>query len=127
MRSPLSLICHAVAVFTCCLISAVAAATLAPSPPPIPPGETAAEIFLNVKSAPYGAVGDGVTDDAPAINRALEAVRKRMDYGGQGKQGMVVYIPPGIYRLDAPLDLNGRQFNLMGAGSYQTVLRGNTG
>src|SRR5262249_21381997 len=41
--------------------------------------------------------------------------------------GAVVYIPPGIYRLDAPLDLNGRQFNIMGAGPYQTVLRGNTG
>src|SRR4051794_17718475 len=85
-----------------------------------------AGLVLNVKDAPFGAVGDGLTDDAPAINRALEVARKKGEYG-QGLQGTVVYLPPGIYRVDMPLDLNGRQFNVMGAGQYQTVLRGNTG
>jgi hypothetical protein len=91
-----------------------------------PPPAIAARLVLNVKDAPYGAVGDGLTDDAPAINRALEAARKTGQYG-EGVKGTVVYIPPGIYRLDMPLDLNGRQFNVAGAGPYQTVLRGNTG
>jgi hypothetical protein len=81
---------------------------------------------LNVKDARFGAVGDGIIDDAPAINRALAAARKKGEYGA-GAQGAAVYIPPGIYRLDTPLDLNGGQYNLIGAGSYQTVLRGNTG
>lgn len=83
-------------------------------------------IVLNVKDPPFGAVGEGITDDAPAINRALEAARKTGEYG-QGVEGTIVYIPPGIYRLDMPLDMNGRQFNVVGAGGYQTVLRGNTG
>jgi hypothetical protein len=83
-------------------------------------------VVINVKDPAYGALGDGVTDDAPAINRALAVARKTGEYGA-GAQGTVVFIPPGVYRLDAPLDLNGRQFNLIGAGSYQTVLRGNTG
>ena len=83
-------------------------------------------MVLNVKDPQFGAVGDGLTDDAPAINRALALARKGGEYG-HGVQGTPVYIPPGIYRLDAPLDLNGGQFNLVGAGSYQTVLRGNTG
>lgn len=81
---------------------------------------------LNVRDAPFGAAGDGITDDAPAINRALQAARKTGEYG-KGVEGTVVYIPPGVYRLDAPLDMNGRQFNVVGAGAYQTVLRGNTG
>ena len=81
---------------------------------------------LNVKDKPFGAVGDGITDDAPAINKALALARKTGEYG-KGVQGTVVYVPPGVYRLDTPLDLNGGQFNLTGAGSYQTVLRGNTG
>lgn len=81
---------------------------------------------INIRHPQFGAVGDGVTDDAPAINRALAVARKRGEYGA-GVKGTVVYIPPGVYRLDAPLDMNGGQFNVTGAGSYQTVLRGNTG
>src|SRR5262245_18758225 len=76
-------------------------------------------LVLNVKDKPFGAVGDGVTNDAPAINKALDLARKTGEYG-QGVQGTVVYIPPGIYRLDSPVDLNGLQFNVVGAGSFQT-------
>src|SRR3954471_15358896 len=77
---------------------------------------------LNVKDKQFGAVGDGITNDAPAINKALELSRKTGEFG-EGVKGTTIYIPPGIYRLDSPLDLNGRQFNIVGAGSYQTVLR----
>lgn len=81
---------------------------------------------LNVKDKRFGAVGDGTTDDAPAINKALSLARKAGEYG-EGIKGTTVYIPPGVYRFDSPLDMNGGQFNVVGAGSYQTVLRGNTG
>ncbi|MEU9405629.1 glycosyl hydrolase family 28-related protein [Streptomyces sp. NPDC048281] len=39
---------------------------------------------VNVKAAPYGAVGDGVTDDTAAIQAAINA-------------GGVTYFPPGVY------------------------------
>jgi hypothetical protein len=121
----------------CCLVPTVCAIAVAPAahrpaavagdgavPPPQQPdpGRT----VLNVKHPQFGAVGDGLTDDAPAINKALEMARKTGEYG-KGAEGTVVYIPPGVYRLDAPLDMNGRQFNVAGAGAYQTVLRGNPG
>ncbi|HEX2077986.1 MAG TPA: glycosyl hydrolase family 28-related protein [Longimicrobium sp.] len=65
-------------------------------------------------------------DDAPAINAALAEARKTGEYGS-GVTGAIVYFPPGVYRVDTPLDCNLRQFNLLGAGSHQTVIRGNTG
>src|SRR4030095_4824244 len=43
--------------------------------------------YLNVKQAPYNAVGDGVTDDYVAINQAL------LDAAG----GIGVYFPKGTY------------------------------
>jgi len=43
------------------------------------------EMMVNVRD--YGAVGDGVTDDAPAIKRAIEA-------GGKGAH---IYFPKGVY------------------------------
>lgn len=79
----------------------------------------------NVKA--FGAVGDGVADDAPEINGALAAARKTGEYGTPGGQGQPVLVPSGIYRLDSPLNLTGSQFNLIGSGSHQTVLRGSTG
>ena len=83
-------------------------------------------MVINVKHPAYGAVGDGVANDAPAINSALEAARKTGEYG-QGLKGAIVFFPPGIYRVNQPLDCNNGQFNLRGSGSHQTVIRGNTG
>jgi Pectate lyase superfamily protein len=60
--------------------------------------------WINVKS--FGAVGDGVTDDTPAVEQAIQAAVNR---GGQG--GNVVYFPPAKqYYLASPLvlpDANG--------------------
>lgn len=49
----------------------------------------------NVKSATYGAVGDGLADDTAAIQAAIDAA----GYGG------VVYFPQGVYQVSQPLDL----------------------
>jgi len=46
----------------------------------------------NVRSAPYNAAGDGKTDDAAAIQRAIEEHR-------------TVFLPKGNYRLSRPLVL----------------------
>jgi polygalacturonase len=46
--------------------------------------------FINVRD--YGALGDSLTDDTLAIQRALDAAR---DNGTDGK----VYFPAGTYRI----------------------------
>lgn len=51
--------------------------------------------FLNVKDAPFNAVGDGVADDTDAINNAILSLSS----GGQ------LYFPPGTYRTTAPINV----------------------
>lgn len=50
------------------------------------------DMWVNVKSSTYGAVGDGSADDTQAIQAAITA--------GAGK---LVYIPPGTYKITSPL------------------------
>jgi len=47
----------------------------------------------------YGAVGDGVADDTPALQRALDAVRS---------EGGAVYVPAGRYRISDALRVHSR-------------------
>jgi len=56
----------------------------------------------------YGAKGDGVADDAPAIQAAIDAL---------GTRGGVVFLPVGTYRCDEALDLDTKA---------SVTLRGNT-
>lgn len=50
--------------------------------------------WVSVKAVPSpGAVGDGQADDTAAIQTALDALR----------DGSVLYFPPGVYRITAPL------------------------
>lgn len=51
--------------------------------------------WLNVTDTAYGALGDDKADDAPAIQKAIDAAG----------QGGTVYLPPGRYRLASPLRL----------------------
>ncbi|WP_420712030.1 MULTISPECIES: glycosyl hydrolase family 28-related protein [unclassified Streptomyces] len=62
----------------------------------------------------YGAVADGTTDCAPAINRAIAAA------GRAG--GGTVTIPPGTYRIDDVIRLGDSNVVLRGAGSGRTTL-----
>ncbi len=61
--------------------------------------------LFDVRTAPYGAAGDGRTDDTAAIRRALAAV---------GPKGGVVYLPAGTYLLSDVLFVR----------SSHTILRG---
>ncbi|WP_245883136.1 glycoside hydrolase family 55 protein [Streptomyces hyaluromycini] len=62
----------------------------------------------------YGAVADGVTDCAPAINRAIAAA------GRAG--GGTVTIPPGTFRIDGMVLIGHDNVVLRGAGSGRTTL-----
>ncbi|MGW3990587.1 glycosyl hydrolase family 28-related protein [Streptomyces sp. NPDC004830] len=63
----------------------------------------------------FGAVADGRTDCAPAINRAIAAA------GAAG--GGTVRIPPGVLRIDGLIRLGHSHVILRGAGSGRTTLR----
>jgi len=52
---------------------------------------------MNVKD--FGAVGDGVTDDAPAIQAAIDA-GKQLPFPNGTK---AIYFPTGRYRLNSTL------------------------
>ncbi|WP_228023443.1 glycoside hydrolase family 55 protein [Streptomyces acidicola] len=62
----------------------------------------------------HGAVADGTTDCAPAINRALAAA------GRAG--GGTVLVPPGTYRIDGLIRVGHDNVVLRGAGSTRTKL-----
>ncbi|MGV9503286.1 glycosyl hydrolase family 28-related protein [Streptomyces sp. NPDC003642] len=62
----------------------------------------------------FGAVADGRTDCAPAINRAIAAA-------GRAGGGTVV-IPPGTFRIDDLIRLGRSHVVLRGAGSDRTTL-----
>jgi parallel beta-helix repeat protein len=54
-------------------------------------------LFINVKD--HGAVGDGTTDDADAIQAAFNAIIN----------GSQVYFPPGTYNLTKQLNISGKK------------------
>lgn len=74
---------------------------------------------LRVKGSPvydvkaYGARGNGVTDDTAAINAALDAVPAA---------GGVVFLPPGVYGVSAPLNINAFTI-LRGSGHQGSEIR----
>lgn len=70
---------------------------------------------VNVKD--YGALGDGVTNDFPAVDRALDVLAALDDYAE-------LYFPPGVYILNSSLQINGRdRIRLRGAGMYDSILQ----
>ncbi|KAI9660464.1 MAG: hypothetical protein M1821_009814 [Bathelium mastoideum] len=61
-------------------------------------------IFRNVKDSPYGAAGDGVTDDTDAINLAISAGgRCGLGCDSSTKSPAIVYFPPGKYKVTKPI------------------------
>lgn len=80
-------------------------------------------IFCNVRESIPGtnivAAGDGIADDYPAIQAALN----RAPWGGES----VVYLPPGTYRLSSPLQLYKYKSVLRGAGTETVLLADSDG
>ncbi|OYY06645.1 MAG: hypothetical protein B7Y67_18785, partial [Polynucleobacter sp. 35-46-11] len=67
----------------------------------------------------FGAVGDGVTDDTPSIQAAINAVKA----AGKG----AIYIPPGTYLISSALILTGVSNMLIyGAGNDSTIIQTNS-
>jgi hypothetical protein len=73
----------------------------------------------------WGAKGDWLNDDYPAIAAALDTVRVTA-VGATGTGG-TVYFPKGIYRVTHPLDCTIGFYHLAGAGPLLSILRGDTG
>lgn len=63
---------------------------------------------FNVKAPNFGAVGDGVTDDAAAIQDAIDAC--------VAAGGGIVLLPPGTYLLGARLSFNADSVTIRGSG-----------
>jgi glucan 1,3-beta-glucosidase len=64
---------------------------------------TSWKVFRNIKD--YGAKGDGVTDDAPAIQAAINAGGRGPGGNGLGTTGApaVIYFPEGTYLMGEPV------------------------
>lgn len=72
--------------------------------------------FFNVKDTAYGAVGDGVADDAAAIQAAINAAAASAAGGG------MVFFPAGTYLVGTALTMPTQTY-LMGAGKRTTMLK----
>lgn len=73
--------------------------------------------WLNVKD--YGALGNGVHDDAPAIQTAINAASETI--GTWTYMASIVYLPKGVYRINSPLTLPANVV-LQGEGINNTVI-----
>jgi hypothetical protein len=73
----------------------------------------------------WGAKGDWLNDDYPAIAAALDTVR--VSAVSSTGTGATVYFPKGIYRITHPLDCTVGKYHLKGAGPQLSILRGDTG
>lgn len=80
-------------------------------------GKYASKTVYNVKEAPYGATGNGTTDDTTALQAAIDAA------GTAG--GGIVFFPAGTYKISSALNVgNNSRHNVtlqgVGSGNYST-------
>ena len=71
------------------------------------------DTYVSVRD--FGAVGDGVTDDLPAFNKAVA-------YAKTLPRGCVIHVPFGNFRLSGPLVIDGGGIILEGQGPLATTL-----
>ncbi|HEX2077377.1 MAG TPA: glycosyl hydrolase family 28-related protein [Longimicrobium sp.] len=73
---------------------------------------------FNVRSAAFGAVGDGVNDDTAEIQAAINAAQA----AGVSRHGATVLLPPGKYKFTQLVFTRGKSVRFVGAGQSATVL-----
>ncbi len=73
------------------------------------------KLSINVRAEPYGAAGDGLSDDGPTIQAAIDASSRA--------GGGYVFLPAGTYLLSSGSLIMRDHVNLIGAGMYNTSLR----
>lgn len=73
----------------------------------------------------WGAKGDGVADDAPAIQAAIDAASRTAIDDFEWNQGVggTVSLPRGVYRIASPLAVRGDAVRIEGHGAHTTALR----
>ena len=73
----------------------------------------------------WGAKGDGVADDAPAIQAAIDAASRAAIDDFEWNQGVggTVSLPRGVYRIASPLVVRGDAVRIEGHGAHTTALR----
>jgi hypothetical protein len=83
-------------------------------------------LVVNVKEAPYNAVGDGIVDDTAAIQAAIADAKA----SGAGTfystaTARRLYIPPGIYGISANLDFasGGQWLSVTGDGPAVSIFK----
>jgi hypothetical protein len=74
--------------------------------------------FVNIKD--FGAKGDGVTNDLPAINRALFQLYCIQPSNVSARR--TLYFPPGNYMISGDVVRVPTYANLMGAGKNRTII-----
>lgn len=74
--------------------------------------------FINVTDPAYGAVGDGVTDNATAFSLAMTAANNA--------GGGTLFIPAGTYITSQPFTLTSNNITICGVG-YATIIQPKTG
>lgn len=86
---------------------------------------------INVKDQPYGAIGDGSTDDRAAIQRAIDYAKNLTITGNAAvRYRVTIYFPAGYYYVAGPLDItntNGLWLTGDGGSYLNTLIIGSTG
>mgnify|MGYP000536513671 CR=1 FL=1 len=70
---------------------------------------------VNVKSAPYNAVGDDVANDTAAFLAAIAALK--------AAGGGILYIPKGIYKISDHINIDFDNCHVMGAGIGVSIIK----
>ena len=74
---------------------------------------------INVKLAPYNAIGDGESDDTAEIQAAIDAA-------GNTKSARMVYLPAGTYKITSALVIKLQGTSIIGDGIFSTTINQTT-
>lgn len=65
---------------------------------------------LNVNATDYGAIGNGISDDTAAIQRAINAI-------ANARKGDALELPPGTYRITSSLTIDSSYVSIVSRGA----------